>query len=99
MFLNNGIMKNLHILRKEVDEIDDQILVLLSRRFEITNRIGKIKAENHLPAYDENREKQIVRRLKKKSNELSLNLELTRSIFKSILSETVSNHNNLLNPD
>lgn len=89
-------MNDLNILRQKIDEIDDKIVELISQRFKNTNEIGLIKARNDLPLVDENRESEIISRLLEKSEALSLNPDLIASIFRSILSEAVSNHNLLI---
>lgn len=91
-------MKDLHILREEIDEIDDQIMNLISKRFEITNEIGLVKADSFSPAIDKSREMQILSRLVERSKILALNPDLIRLIFQSILSEVVLNHNKLIQP-
>lgn len=88
-------MSDLSELREKIDQIDDQIIDLISRRFKLTGEIGQIKVDKSLPALDERREEQIISRVVKKSKDLSVNPELINSIFKSILSETVSNHQKL----
>lgn len=85
-------MKDLDTLRQDIDAIDDRIVELISRRFTITQTIGHLKAQDSLPVVDKSREKQILSRLVEKSESLSLNPDLIRSIFRSILSEAVSNH-------
>lgn len=49
--------------RREIDEIDEQIISLLLRRFEVTNRIGNQKKKLGLPVQDSSREKAIVNRI------------------------------------
>jgi len=88
-------MSDLSALREQIDLIDDQIIDLISRRFKLTGKIGQIKVDKSLPAHDERREEQIISRVVEKSKELSVNPELIHSIFKIILSETVSNHKKL----
>ena len=85
-------MKNLHILREQIDEIDDQIVELIYRRGKITDEIGSLKANSSAPAVDEKREQQILSRLTEKAKALSLNPELISLIFKSIFSEAVLKH-------
>jgi chorismate mutase len=85
-------MKDLAELRRKVDGIDDQIVDLIHERFEVTNEIGLIKAKNASPALDRNREQEILSRLEDKSSVLSLNPELIRFIYQSILSEVIKNH-------
>ncbi len=89
-------MNDLNVLRQKIDDIDDQITELISRRFKITDEIGLLKACNDLPALDKSRENQILSRLAEKSELLSLNPDLIGSIFRLILSEVVLKHNSLL---
>lgn len=88
-------MKDLNILRQDIDQIDDQIVDLIARRFGITREIGRLKADQSTPALDKTREDEIFSRLCARSESLSVNPDLVRSIFRSILSEVVSDHHNL----
>lgn len=49
--------------RNRIDEIDDGILDLLSRRFELTTDLGEVKKGMHIPLYDPGREEFILKRL------------------------------------
>ena len=88
-------MKDLSTLRQEIDEIDDQIVELISKRFKVTDEIGLVKANNFSPAADTGREDQILSRLEERSLKLSLDPELISSIFRSIFAEVVKKHNKL----
>ena len=59
-----GSSDNLDKLRKKIDEIDREVLVLLNRRGEIVLRIGELKTENNVGVYDPVRESQIEKRLR-----------------------------------
>lgn len=89
-------MKELALLRQEIDGIDDQIVELISKRFEITRDIGRLKAKNSTPAIDKDRESRMISRLVEIALSLSLNPDLVASIFRSILAEVVIEHNKLL---
>ncbi|PVU76349.1 chorismate mutase [Acidianus hospitalis] len=52
-------MSELEDLRKEIEEIDENIIKLLSKRFQISQQIGKIKKEKGIPITDENRESKV----------------------------------------
>jgi chorismate mutase len=49
--------------RKKIDEIDKNIINLLSKRLYIVNKIGKIKHQLDIPIDDSAREKEILKRL------------------------------------
>jgi chorismate mutase len=89
-------MKELTLLRQEIDDIDDQIVELIWKRFEITGEIGRLKAKHSTPAVDQDRESRMISRLGEKALALSLNPDLVASIFRSILAEVVTEHNKLL---
>lgn len=46
--------------RKEINLIDEELVSLLERRFNVVLKIGQYKKENNLPIYDESREKKVI---------------------------------------
>lgn len=50
----------LEMLRKEIDEIDRQIVRLFEARMETAGRIADAKRKISKPIYDENRENQVL---------------------------------------
>ncbi|MDF9867056.1 chorismate mutase [Bacilli bacterium PM5-3] len=64
-------MKNLNDYRQEIDEIDDEIIALLTQRFEKSLEIGSYKKEKSLKIIDNKREEEIKDKiLKCKNSEL-----------------------------
>ncbi|MFR7760018.1 MAG: shikimate kinase [Peptoniphilus grossensis] len=59
-------MKNLDESRKNLDEIDSQIVHLLERRMEISKEIGILKLNNNLKTEDSGREDQVIKNLENK---------------------------------
>lgn len=57
----------LDVYRNEIDSINDQILSLLSRRGELSKKIGKEKEDKNLRIYDPQREKEMIRNLLQKN--------------------------------
>lgn len=57
---------NLH--RKDIDNIDDQIMELLDKRFAITDQIGKVKSKAKKDVLDTNREQFILEKTSKYSH-------------------------------
>ena len=51
-------------LRLELDEIDQEVVKLLIKRFHITDEIGAIKFEQGMNVYDESREKAIYDKIR-----------------------------------
>lgn len=54
-------MKNLEDLRKQIDEIDDQILDFLIKRMEIVKKVGQLKKKNNIPVFDESRWQKVIK--------------------------------------
>ena len=62
-------------LRKQINEIDDEILSLYLKRMNISKQIGQYKKEHNLPIYDSKREEELINNLLNKidNNELKEN--------------------------
>ena len=57
-------------LRKEIDEIDDELAALMEKRMAVVRKIAEKKKNAELPVNDNQREREIVDRLRSKSGEL-----------------------------
>ena len=69
-------------LRNKIDEYDDKILTLVTKRLEISDKIGSIKKKSNLEILDKNRENEIISRLAKKFK--MLKKDHIKSIFNQI---------------
>jgi chorismate mutase len=69
--------------RKKIDEIDKNIINLLSKRLYNVNKIGKIKHQLGIPIGDKSREKEILERLYQ-LDEHSISQEHIKLIFNAI---------------
>jgi chorismate mutase-like protein len=76
--------KKLKTKRKEIDLIDQKLLILLNQRLRIALEIGKIKKEMGKNIYDPKREKEVLERLKRKNKGL-LKEEDLKKIFTTIM--------------
>ena len=75
-------------LRNKIDEYDDKILTLVTKRLEISDKIGSIKKKSNLEILDNHRENEIISRLAKKFK--MLKKEHIKSIFNQIFNFRVS---------
>lgn len=75
-------------LRKEIDEIDWQILKLLARRLRLVRDIGEYKKKNRLPVLDVQREKELILERKEQGDGLKLKDEFIDNFFSLILKES-----------
>ncbi|MDC1436569.1 chorismate mutase [Gammaproteobacteria bacterium] len=88
----NSLPDELLSLRNQIDTLDDELILILAKRFEVTARVGKLKAEKDLDSVDETREKQKLIDLRARAEEKALNPEFVLSLFKMIFAEVVENH-------
>ena len=77
-------MKTLDELRKEIDEIDIEIIHLLGKRMDIVREIGKLKKENDLAPLDEKRWQEVVKKVSKIAKDHSLSQDLIIKIYEEI---------------
>jgi chorismate mutase / prephenate dehydratase len=79
------VEERLETLREAIDQTDEELLLLLSRRMELAGRVGRIKAEQGLLLFDPCREEAILERLAK-ANPGPLPEESLRAIYREIFS-------------
>ena len=73
--------------RLEIDALDSELLRLLNRRAAIACEIALIKVESGVPAYDGNRERQVLARVLEQ-NTGPLDQQSVTDIFSGIIRET-----------
>ena len=84
------------ILREQIDRIDDELIELLAARFEVTAKVGELKARDGLESVDPVREQEKLERLRLLAAHKGLNTEFTLDFFQTIFDEVVKNHRSYL---
>jgi len=79
----------LEILRQEINDIDKEMIDLISQRAELVQKIGSLKEQNKTEAYAANREKIILERLET-LNRGPLTNDNLKAIFREIISACLS---------
>ena len=77
-------MENLETLRKEIDEIDKQLAVLIEKRLEIVTKVVAYKKENNIPIQDIKRDKAVINNALRNINDEKYN-EYIKKVFNSII--------------
>ena len=77
-------MLNLSHLRKQIDRLDDRMVLLINRRLRLAEKIGELKARNGEKVYNRRREQELLTRLSNQQSGLITHSEL-RSIYQWIL--------------
>lgn len=83
-------------LRREIDRIDEELLLLLAERFRVTAKVGELKARSGLDSVDPVREQEKLERLKALAEAHSLNSDFILDLFQTLFDEVVKNHRSFL---
>ena len=74
-------------LRQEIDELDRQVLVLLSKRLGLVMEVGEVKRGRGLDVYDPNREHDMLDRVARAAP-APLTAAMAQRIFRCIIEES-----------
>jgi len=88
---------NIQDLRDNIDNIDSEILALLSERFKLTEMVGIYKYKNGMSAQDNDREKSQFERLEKLSAQCGLNHRYANAIYRCIIDLVIARHKEIAN--
>ncbi|MBU0629220.1 MAG: chorismate mutase [Nanoarchaeota archaeon] len=83
-------------LRRHIDRIDTVIITALAERMSLMPEIGEYKKENNVPIFDEPREVEIMKKLKKISKEQGLDESFVEEVFLSIFNESKRIQNDII---
>jgi len=70
--------------RKRIDELDDQLLTIISQRIQVSRKIGQHKKKNNLPILDKKRWGIVIEKNSSKADLLNLPKEFVRELFSLI---------------
>ena len=85
--------KTLDQLRKEIDQIDQQMIQLLAARLRVVKKVGEYKKERNLPALDQNRWQEVLANRLKQAKELNLNENFITETYELIHQEALKIEN------
>ncbi len=86
-------------LRSQIDEIDDNIISLLRKRFNLCQDIGKLKREHNMAVLQANRYKENFERYALKANMCNIDKDFLNHIFELIHEESVRQQLSIINED
>lgn len=76
------ILKN---FRAEIDALDDQIIALLAKRFEVVAKVAQIKTANNIPAVLPDRVEQVKDTAEKRAVNAGLDGKFVRDLYARII--------------
>ncbi|WP_422056062.1 chorismate mutase [Sphingomonas sp.] len=78
--------------RQSIDRIDAALVFLLAERFQITQAVGRFKADTNLPPADPAREERQIARLRQLAAEADLDPEFSEKFLRFIIDEVIRHH-------
>ncbi len=81
--------KDLTELRKEIDAVDEQLLLLISRRVGIAREIGQWKREHDEPIIQAQRYQEVLNHYLELGTAKGLSDDLIRTVFEALHKESV----------
>ncbi len=76
-------MDKIEDLRKQIDIIDNELMKLLSKRYELSDQIGNLKSNSKRDILDQKREDVVLNKTKKHSHSPQLEV-----VYRTIMSES-----------
>lgn len=86
----------LDTLRQEINQYDEELLQLLSRRMKVAEKIAQYKKENQITILQPGRWQEITRRVLLKSEELGLSQEFLTQFLDAIHMESIAHQKRIL---
>ena len=83
-------------VRRHIDRIDTVIINVLAERMSLMPEIAEYKKNNEIPIFDEAREVEIMKNLKKIGKEQGLDESFTEEIFLSLFNESKRIQNEII---
>ena len=76
-------------LRRQIDEIDDRLIDILSQRMAVAREIGRLKRENDMPVVQPERYNSLIKKRVETAENMNLNPDFMRRILAEIHEESV----------
>ena len=84
-------------MRQQINQLDDELLQVLSQRMKVADKIGQYKKENNITILQTNRWNAILERAFAKGEKLGLSKEFITKYFDAVHMESISHQNKVLN--
>jgi chorismate mutase len=89
--------EDLSELRKQIDELDDQLLELLAKRMRVSQEIGTFKKEHNLTIVQTDRYDEILSKRISQATKMGMNPEFMRVVLEAIHEESVRQQIEIMN--
>jgi chorismate mutase len=83
-------------LRQQINQLDDELMQILSQRMKIAELIGKYKKENNITILQTNRWNEIIERATLKGDKIGLSKEFITKYFDAVHMESINHQKKVL---
>lgn len=90
-------LKSIEDLRTSINEVDDQLLELLSHRMEISQDIAVFKSKNNMTIFQEGRWNELLEKYHVKADNLGLSPQFVSKVFHNIHQESIDRQSEIFN--
>ena len=88
---------NLEKLRQQINNLDDELMQILSQRMKVARNIGEYKKENNITILQTNRWNDILDRAFHKGEKLGLSKDFVTRYFDAVHMESIQQQNKIMN--
>jgi len=88
---------NLEKLRQQINQLDDELMQILSARIKVAEKIGQYKKDNNITILQTNRWNEILERAYSKGEKLGLSKEFVTKYFDAVHMESINHQNKIMN--
>ena len=94
---DQALRGDLEHLRKQIDELDYEIIQLLGERMKISDKIGAFKRANNISIFQSERWAEILHHSVSQGNNLGLSTEFISALLTAIHQESINHQANIMN--
>jgi chorismate mutase len=81
--------ENLENLRRQMDEVDDELMAMLAQRMKIARRIGSVKGQNNIALYQPERWNEVITRCMEKAEVYGLGAAFVSAYLDAVHQESL----------
>jgi chorismate mutase len=81
--------ENLSVLRRQIDDLDNNLLELLARRMRVSVEIGMYKKEHNMPILQEQRYGEIIENRVDQAGRMGMDAEFIKTVLVAIHEESI----------
>jgi chorismate mutase len=83
-------------MRQQINQLDDELLTILSQRMKVADKIGEYKKENNITILQTNRWNEILQRAVTKGDKLGLSKEFITKYLDAVHMESINHQNKVM---